>query len=187
MDKNKKLEKYYNYIVNDMVNQTTIDNENRLIILPFPPFFKVNPYSNEDSPIPMIQTESGVTDKILGSWTLYDNMKDLYGLEDHNEIFKVLIMYSDVLVDNYTKFAENYLNKVVDDILNKIEKERNYLVTPFGKFYVSNFRKNTMSYHDTSHYFRVFAERMGYTLPEERNYLFKVLSEKILNMFDNEN
>ena len=113
-------------------------------------------------------------------------MKDLYGLEDNNEIFKVLMMYRDVLVKK-SKFAEDYLNKVADDILNKIEKERNYLVTPFGKFYVSNFRKNTMSYHDTSHYFRVFAERMGYTLPEERRYLFKVLSEKILNKFDNEN
>ena len=186
MDKNKKLEKYYNYIVNDMVNQTTIDNENRLIILPFPPFFKVNPYSNEDSPIPMIEIKSRLTTSISGSGTLYKNMKDLYGLEDNNEIFKVLMMYRDVLVKK-SKFAEDYLNKVADDILNKIEKERNYLVTPFGKFYVSNFRKNTMSYHDTSHYFRVFAERMGYTLPEERNYLFKVLSEKILNMFDNEN
>ena len=186
MDKNKKLEKYYNYIVNDMVNQTTIDNENRLIILPFPPFFKVNPYSNEDSPIPMIQTESGVTDKILGSWTLYDNMKDLYGLEDHNEIFKVLIMYSDVLVDNYTKFAENYLNKVVDDILNKIEKERNYLITPFGKFYKNNFRKNTIAYHNTYSDFILFAEEIGINIYEERKYLFATLSEKILNRFDNE-
>ena len=77
---NKKLERYYNYKVNDMVSNTTIDNENRLIRLPFPPFFKANPYSNEDKPIPMIQTESGVTDKILGSGTLYNNMKDLYGL-----------------------------------------------------------------------------------------------------------
>jgi type I restriction-modification system DNA methylase subunit len=187
MDKNKKLEKYYNYIVNDMVNQTTIDNENRLIILPFPPFFKVNPYSNEDSPIPMIEIKSRLTTSISGSGTLYKNMKDLYGLEDNNEIFKVLMVYVNTLVDKYTKFAEDYLNKVADDILNKVEKERNYLITPFGKFYVSNFRKNTMSYHDTSHYFRVFAERMGYTLPEERRYLFKVLSEKILNKFDNEN
>jgi len=75
---NNKLERYYNYIVNDMVSNTTIDNENRLIRLPFPPFFKANPYSNEDRPIPMIQTESSVTDKILGSGTLYNNMKDLY-------------------------------------------------------------------------------------------------------------
>ena len=81
MDKNKKLEKYYNYIVNDMVNQTTIDNENRLIILPFPPFFKVNPYSNEDSQIPMIEIKSRLTTSISGSGTLYKNMKDLYGLE----------------------------------------------------------------------------------------------------------
>ena len=182
---NKKLERYYNYIVNDMVSNTTIDNENRLIRLPFPPFFKANPYSNEDRPIPMIQTESGVTEKILGSGTLYNNMKDLYGLEDHNEIFKVLMMYRDVLVEK-SIFVEDYLNKVADDILNNIEKERNYLVTPFGKFYVSNFRKNTIAFHDTSYNFSEFAERMGYTLSPERKYLFDVLSEKILNKFSHE-
>jgi hypothetical protein len=190
MDKNKKLEKYYNYIVNDMVNQTTIDNENRLIILPFPPFFKVNPYSNEDSPIPMIEIKSRLTTSISGSGTLYKNMKDLYGLEDNNEIFKVLMMYRDVLVKK-SKFAEDYLNNVADDILNKIEKERNYLVTPFGKFYVSNFmsnfRKNTIAYHNTSHYFIGYADSMGYTSYPERKYLFDVLSEKILNKFETEN
>lgn len=181
----KKLERYYNYIVNDMVNQTTIDNENRLITLPFPPFFKANSYSNEDKPISMIEIESRVTDKILGSGTLYNNMKDLYGLEDNNEIFKVLMMYRDVLVKK-SIFVEDYLNNVADDILNNIEKERNYLVTPFGKFYVSNFRKNTIAFHDTSYNFSEFAERMGYTLSSERKYLFDVLSEKILNTFDNE-
>lgn len=183
----KKLERYYNYIVNDMLNETTIDNENRLIILPFPPFFKVNPYSGEDRPIPMIEIKSRLTTSISGSGTLYKNMKDLYGLKDYNEIHKVLVMYMNALVEKYTKFAENYLNKVADDILNKIEKERNYLVTPFGKFYVSNFMKNTIAFHNTSHYFRVFAEAMGYTLPEERSYLFKDLSEKILNKFDTKN
>ena len=182
---NNKLERYYNYIVNDMVNQTTIDNENRTITLPFPPFFKANSYSNEDSPIPMIQTESIVRDRILGSGTLYYNMKNLYGLEDHNEIFKVLMMYKDVLVEK-SIFVEDYLNKVADDILNNIEKERNYLVTPFGKFYVSNFRKNTIAFHDTSYNFSEFAERMGYTLSPERKYLFDVLSEKILNKFSHE-
>ena len=182
----KKLERYYNYIVNDMLNETTIDNENRLIILPFPPFFKSNPYSDEDTPIPMIEIKSRVTEKIIGGGTLYENMKDLYGLEDNNEIFKVLKMYRDVLVEK-SKFAEDYLNNVADDILNKIEKERNYLVTPFGKFYVSNFMKNTIAFHNTSHYFRVFAEAMGYTSPEERSYLFKDLSEKILNKFETEN
>jgi hypothetical protein len=183
----KKLERYYNYIVNDMLNETTIDNENRLIILPFPPFFKLNPYSNEDTPIPMIEIKSRLTTSISGSGTLYKNMKDLYGLKDYNEIYKVLVMYMNALIEKYTKFAENYLNKVADDILNKIEKERNYLVTPFGKFYVSNFMKNTIAFHNTSHYFRVFAEAMGYTSPEERRYLFKDLSEKILNKFENEN
>tara|TARA_B100000497_G_scaffold123246_1_gene155574 strand:+ start:1549 stop:2124 length:576 start_codon:yes stop_codon:yes gene_type:complete len=182
----KKLERYYNYIVNDMVSNTSIDNENRLIRLPFPPFFKVNPYSDEDRPIPMIQTELGVTDKILGSGTLYNNMKDLYGLEDHNEIFKVLMMYRDVLVKK-SIFVEDYLNKVADGILNNIEKERNYLVTPFGKFYVSNFKKNTITFHDTSYKFSEFAERMGYTLSPERKYLFDILSEKILNKFDTKN
>ena len=182
----KKLERYYNYIVNDMVSNTSIDNENRLIRLPFPPFFKVNPYSDEDRPIPMIQTELGVTDKILGSGTLYNNMKDLYGLEDHNEIFKVLMMYRDVLVKK-SIFVESYLNKVADGILNNIEKERNYLVTPFGKFYVSNFKKNTIAFHDTSYKFSEFAERMGYTLSPERKYLFDILSEKILNKFDTKN
>ena len=54
LNMNNKLDRYYNYIVNDMVSNTSIDNENRLIILPFPPFFKVNPYSDEDTPIPMI-------------------------------------------------------------------------------------------------------------------------------------
>lgn len=184
---NNKLDRYYNYIVNDMVSNTSIDNENRLIILPFPPFFKVNPYSDEDTPIPMIGIRSRLTTSISGSGTLYKNMKDLYGLEDNNEIRKVLVMYMNTLVDNYTKFAENYLNKVADGILNKIEKERNYLVTPFGKFYVSNFMKNTIAFHNTSPYFRVFAEAMGYTLPEERSYLFKDLSEKILNKFDTKN
>lgn len=182
---NNKLERYYNYIVNDMVSNTTIDNENRLIRLPFPPFFKANPYSNEDRPIPMIQTESSVTDKILGSGTLYNNMKDLYGLEDHNEIFKVLMMYRDVLVEK-SIFVEDYLNNVADDILNNIEKERNYLITPFGKFYVSNFRKNYSGFFDTSYNFSEFAERMGYTLSPERKYLFDVLSEKILNKFSYE-
>ena len=182
---NNKLERYYNYIVNDMVNQTTIDNENRTITLPFPPFFKANSYSKDDKPISMIEIESKVRDKILGGGTIYSNMKDLYGLEDNNEIFKVLRMYMDILVEK-SKFAENYLNNVADDILNKIEKERNYLITPFGKFYVSNFRKNTIAFHDTSYYFSEFAERMGYTSYAERKYLFDVLSEKILNKFDNE-
>ena len=182
---NNKLERYYNYIVNDMVNQTTIDNENRTIRLPFPPFFKANPYSNEDRPIPMIQTKSSVTDKILGGGTIYSNMKDLYGLEDHNEIFKVLMMYKGVIVEK-SKFAEDYLNKVADDILNKIEKERNYLVTPFGKFYVSNFINNTIAFHNTAYDFIGYADSMGYTSYAERKYLFDVLSEKILNKFDNE-
>ena len=182
---NNKLDRYYNYIVNDMVNQTTIDNENRTIRLPFPPFFNANSLSNEDKPIPMIQTESSVTDKILGSGTLYNNMKDLYGLEDHNEIFKVLMMYRDVLVKK-SIFVEDYLNNVADDILNNIEKERNYLVTPFGKFYVNNFRKNTIAFHDTSYKFIGYADSMGYTSYAERKYLFDVLSEKILNKFHNE-
>ena len=182
---NNKLERYYNYIVNDMVNQTTIDNENRTITLPFPPFFKANSYSKDDNPISMIEIESKVRDKILGGGTIYSNMKDLYGLEDNNEIFKVLRMYMDILVEK-SKFAENYLNNVADDILNKIEKERNYLSTPFGKFYVSNFINNTIAFHNTAYDFIGYADSMGYTSYAERKYLFDVLSEKILNKFDNE-
>jgi hypothetical protein len=182
---NKKLERYYDYIVNDLLSHTKVDEENRYIVLPSPPYYKLNPYDGSDKPIAMIDIKDGI--RLRGTNMGYmENMIDNYGLRDGSEVSDIRNRFHKLLADKYTKFAENYLNKVADDILNKIEKERNYLITPFGKFYVSNFRKNTIAFHNISHYFIGYADSMGYTSYAERKYLFKVLSEKILNKFDNE-
>ena len=46
----EKLERYYDYIVNDLLSTTKVDEENRTIRLPFPPYVKLNPYDGSDKP-----------------------------------------------------------------------------------------------------------------------------------------
>jgi hypothetical protein len=131
----------------------------------------------------MIDIKDGI--RLRGTNTGYmENMLDNYGLRDGGEVSDVRNRFHKLLADKYTKFAEDYLNNVADDILSKIEKERNYIITPFGKFHKNNFRKNTIAYHNTYSDFTLFVEEIE--IYEERKYLFATLSEKILNRFDNE-
>ena len=179
----EKLERYYDYIVNDLLSTTKVDEENRTIKLPFPPYVKLNPYDGSDKPIAMIDIKDGI--RLRGTNTGYmENMLDNYGLRDGGEVSDVRNRFHKLLVDKYTKFAEDYLNKVADDLLSKIEIEKKYIITPFGKFYINNFIRNTMGYHNTYIKFTLFAEEIE--IYEERKYLFATLAEKIINKFDNE-
>ena len=179
----QKLERYYDYIVNDLLSTTKVDEENRTIRLPFPTYVKLNPYDGSDKPIAMIYIKDGI--RLRGTNTGYmENMLDNYGLRNGSEVSDVRNRFHKLLADKYTKLAEDYLNNVADDILSKIEKERNYLITTFGKFYIRNFRKNTIAYHNTYSDFTLFAEEIE--IYEERKYLFATLAEKILNKFYNE-
>ena len=180
----EKLERYYDYIVNDLLSHTKVDEENRTIRLPFPPYVKLNPYDGSDKPIAMIDIKDGI--RLRGTNTGYmENMLDNYGLRDGGEVSDVRNRFHKLLVDKYTKFAEDYLNKVADDLLSKIEMERNYIITPFVKFHINNFRKNTIAYHNAYNEFTLFVEEeIG--IYEERQYLFTTLAEKIINRFDNE-
>jgi hypothetical protein len=181
----EKLERYYDYIINDLLSTTKVDEENRTISLPFPPYVKLNPYDGSDKPIAMIDIKDGI--RLRGTNTGYlENMLDNYGLRDSSEVSDIRNRFHKLLVDKYTKFAEDYLNNIADNLLSKIEKERNYLITPFGKFYIRNFRKNTIAYHNTYSDFTQFAQEIGIDVYEERKYLFATLAEKILNRFDNE-
>ena len=179
----EKLERYYDYIVNDLLATTKVDEENRTIKLPFPPYVKLNPYDGSDKPIAMIDIKDGI--RLRGTNTGYmENMLNNYGLRDGGEVSDVRNRFHKLLVDKYTKFAEDYLNKVADDLLSKIEIEKKYIITPFGKFYINNFIRNTMGYHNTYIKFTLFAEEIE--IYEERKYLFATLAEKIINKFDNE-
>lgn len=179
----EKLERYYDYIVNDLLSTTKVDEENRTIRLPFPPYVKLNPYDGSDKPIAMIDIKDGI--RLRGTNTGYmENMLDNYGLRNGGEVSDVRNRFHKLLVDKYTKFAEDYLNKVADDLLSKIEMDKNYIITPFGKFKKYNFRKNTMGYHNIYSDFTLFVEEIE--IYEERKYLFATLAEKILNKFDNE-
>jgi hypothetical protein len=180
----EKLERYYDYIVNDLLSHTKVDEENRTIRLPFPPYVKLNPYDRSDKPIAMIDIKDGI--RLRGTNTGYmENMLDNYGLRNGSEVSDVRNRFHKLLADKYTKFAEDYLNKVADDLLSKMKMERNYLITPFGKFHINNFRKNTIAYHNVYNKFSPFVEEeIG--IYEERQYLFATLAEKIINRFDNE-
>ena len=180
----EKLERYYDYIVNDLLSHTKVDEENRTIRLPFPPYVKLNPYDRSDKPIAMIDIKDGI--RLRGTNTGYmENMLDNYGLRDGGEVSDVRNRFHKLLVDKYTKFAEDYLNKVADDLLSKMEMERKYIITPFGKFHINNFIRNTIAYHNVYNNFSPFVEEeIG--IYEERQYLFTTLAEKIINRFDNE-
>ena len=116
----EKLERYYDYIVNDLLSTTKVDEENRTIKLPFPPYVKLNPYDGSDKPIAMIDIKDGI--RLRGTNTGYmENMLDNYGLRDGGEVSDVRNRFHKLLVDKYTKFAEDYLNKVADDLLSKMK------------------------------------------------------------------
>ena len=57
----------------------SVDEENRTIKLPFPPYVKLNPYDGSDKPIAMIDIKDGI--RLRGTNTGYmENMLDNYGL-----------------------------------------------------------------------------------------------------------